>query len=184
MYHLRALTRVSSLHRYAFLRTSQAISPNTVVKESRPNKDSRRLTDPKPDLEAGVPIDDQHVQLNSQQKLTLEGVPEIYLNRRVTITKPLPNAMQSLDSTDFYVLQWPNGKNWSDKLMGWTATNDASNGITSQLRFNTVDQAITYCKDNGIQFEVAEEITTELRKKNYGDKFKYKPVRSDPVDIV
>ena len=47
------------------------------------------------------------------------------------------------------------------------------------MKFLNKEEAITYAKNNNLNFEVFKEVDKEINNKSYADNFKFKRIRTD-----
>ena len=89
------------------------------------------------------------------------------------IYKPAKTAMQSgMAKTHDWVLDFVAEKPRTvEPLMGWTASTDMTQEV--QLRFETKEQAITYCERNGIAYQVSDPQERKPRAMAYADNFAF-----------
>jgi NADH dehydrogenase ubiquinone Fe-S protein 4 len=94
------------------------------------------------------------------------------------IYKPAKTAMQSgLAKTREWVLDYePEQPPEIEPLMGWTASGDMRQQV--RLRFETADEAVTYCERHGIPYEIFEPKPAARRAISYADNFAFR--RRDP----
>ncbi len=57
-----------------------------------------------------------------------------------------------------------------DGLMGWTSSDDTLNQV--QLKFDTVDDAISFAQQKGWEYSVKETKERRVVPKSYADNFK------------
>jgi len=92
---------------------------------------------------------------------------------RARIYKPARTAMQSgLAKTKEWVLDYaPASAREIDPLMGWTSSDDTQKQV--RLRFDTLEAAETYARENGIEVEVQPEQSRKanIRQGGYGENF-------------
>ncbi len=93
------------------------------------------------------------------------------------IYKPAKTAMQSgLGKTHDWVLNFdPRDAQRPDALMGWCGSRDTQRQVT--LRFKTQDEAVAYCKANGLDYVMAPPQAPTVRPKAYADNFRPDRVR-------
>lgn len=86
---------------------------------------------------------------------------------------PAKTAMQSGTArTRSWVLEFEQASPKSvEPLMGWTACNDTRQQV--RLRFDTKEEAIAYCANNGIPYQVFEPNPPKRRIMAYADNFAY-----------
>ena len=87
------------------------------------------------------------------------------------IFRPAKTAMQSGKAkTQDWVLEFePAAARKPDPLMGWTQSSDMDGQV--RLAFDTRDEAIAYCQNRGIAFQVFEPKTPKRIIKTYADNF-------------
>ena len=78
---------------------------------------------------------------------------------------------------DFWVLENVNTKVIkTDLLTGWKTTDT---NLTKKMKFSNKEEAVSYAKNNNLDFEVLKEENKEIRNKSYADNFKFKRIRTD-----
>lgn len=89
------------------------------------------------------------------------------------IYRPAPNAMQSgKGKSKFWVLEYePAVSRTIDPLMGYTSSTDMNQQI--RLRFETVEEAESYARRNGIPYRIQPAHDATPKKANYPDNFRY-----------
>lgn len=60
-----------------------------------------------------------------------------------------------------------------ENLMGWTQSGDTNNQIS--LKFDSLDKAVAYADEKGLEYVINPETVRKTRPRNYGDNFKYIP---------
>lgn len=92
------------------------------------------------------------------------------------IFKPARTAMQSGDAkTKLWVLQYePEQPRRIEPLMGWTSSGDMKQQL--HLRFDTREEAVSYCEKHRIPYQVFEPHAPARRKIAYADNFAFKRV--------
>jgi hypothetical protein len=89
------------------------------------------------------------------------------------IYKPARNAMQSgTAKTKSWVLEFaPASARELDPLMGWTGSADTQSQV--KMRFETLEDAKSYAKANGLAVTVQQHHTRKpnIRKGGYGENF-------------
>ncbi len=90
------------------------------------------------------------------------------------IYKPAKTAMQSgAAKTKDWVLDYePEQPREIEPLMGWTSSGDMRQQL--RLRFETADEAVTYCERHGISYQVFESKRAARRGISYSDNFAYR----------
>lgn len=87
--------------------------------------------------------------------------------------RPAKTAMSSgMAKTRQWVLEFaPQSPRDVDPLMGWTGSSDMASQV--RLRFDTMEEALRYCEDNGIQavVQAAHARKPNIRLRGYGENF-------------
>lgn len=92
------------------------------------------------------------------------------MNLKAKIYQPSKTAMQSGKAkTKQWILEYERQPVGSDFVMGWISSANTLEQI--QLKFNTLDQAINYAKNNNISYEVFEPKKAKVIIKSYADNF-------------
>tara|TARA_R110001592_G_scaffold16881_9_gene71592 strand:- start:17500 stop:17802 length:303 start_codon:yes stop_codon:yes gene_type:complete len=93
----------------------------------------------------------------------------------VKIYKPSKSAMQSGRSSDkAWVLEYETqSPRQAEPLMGWTQSGDTLNQV--RLSFSNSEDAVTFAKEKGWDYDVLPEHNRRVKPRNYGDNFKYVP---------
>jgi NADH dehydrogenase ubiquinone Fe-S protein 4 len=91
---------------------------------------------------------------------------------RVRIYKPAKGATQSgLARTHGWVLEYePSTPQERERLMGWTSSRDTLRQL--RLRFETLDEAVAYCKKHALDYVVEATHERRIRPKSYADNFR------------
>ena len=77
----------------------------------------------------------------------------------------------------FWVLERINDKGVkTDLLTGWKTT---ETNLTKKMKFSNKEEAVSYAKNNNLDFEVLKEENKKIRNKSYADNFKFKRIRTD-----
>jgi hypothetical protein len=94
------------------------------------------------------------------------------------IYKPSKTAMQSGQAaTKDWLLEFePEEPRTIEPLMGWTSSGDMKQQV--KLTFDTKEEAIAYCEQHGIAFQVFEPEPVKRRIMSYSDNFAF--TRRDP----
>ena len=94
---------------------------------------------------------------------------------KVLISKLAKSAMQSgRAKTSGWVLSYESETaRVPERLMGWVSSQDTFNQVC--LHFETLEEAITFAKDNGFDYEVVEQSQRVVKPRSYLDNFKYRP---------
>jgi ETC complex I subunit conserved region len=89
------------------------------------------------------------------------------------IYKPARTAMQSgAAKTKEWVLDYePEQPPMVEPLMGWTSSGDMKQQV--RLAFATKDEAIAYCEQNGIPYQLFESPPQKPARIAYSDNFAY-----------
>ena len=64
----------------------------------------------------------------------------------------------------------------TDLLTGWKTT---QTNLIKKMKFSNKEEAISYAKNNNLDFEVLKEVDKEINNKSYADNFKFKRIRTD-----
>ena len=93
------------------------------------------------------------------------------------IYRPAKTAMQSgRAKTQDWVLEFePTAAKRNDPLMGWAGSTDTKGQVS--LRFRTQDEAIAYCKRDGLDYTVTAPHSSTPKPKAYADNFAFTRVR-------
>jgi hypothetical protein len=88
------------------------------------------------------------------------------------IYRPSPNAMQSgRGNSKEWVLEFePATPREIEPLMGYTSSRDTQTQV--RLTFETVEEAETYARNNGIPYTVQPPRTVVPKRSNYSDNFR------------
>ena len=89
------------------------------------------------------------------------------------IFKPARTAMQSgTAKTKQWILEYePEEPQAVESLMGWTSSGDMKQQL--RLRFDSKEEALSYCERHGIAFQVFEPKEVDRRLMAYSDNFAY-----------
>ena len=89
------------------------------------------------------------------------------------IYKPTKTAMQSgTAKTKDWVLDYePAEPRQVEPLMGWTSSGDMRQQV--RLRFATSEEAVAYCKREGIPYQVLADKEPARRAMSYSDNFAF-----------
>lgn len=90
--------------------------------------------------------------------------------RKVTQSSKLPKG-------DWFLAYLPENPDNTDNVMGWKGGENSSLDI--KLGFSSKEEAISYAKDEGLDFEVLESGKKGTVSKCYADNFVYCPVKPD-----
>ncbi len=94
---------------------------------------------------------------------------------RARIYQPSRSTMQSGTARSrHWVLEYvPNAPRAIDPLMGWTSSADMLSQI--QLSFDSLDAAVSYAKDKGLQYSVSQPQKRKpiKRPRGYGENFAF-----------
>jgi len=92
------------------------------------------------------------------------------MKQKAKIYQPTKTAMQSGKArTKFWILEFNKSNSNKDFVMGWTSSSNTDEQI--KLKFETQEQAITYAKENSIQFDLITNKKNKLIIKAYADNF-------------
>ena len=88
------------------------------------------------------------------------------------IFRPSPNAMQSGKgkSKEWVLVHEPATAREIEPLMGYTSTTDTQ--IQVRLKFETLEEAETYARANGIPYTVQPAQTVTPKRTSYPDNFR------------
>lgn len=96
-------------------------------------------------------------------------------NRKMVarIYRPSKNAMQSgMGNSKLWRLEYePESPKTFEHVMGYCGSSDMKQQI--KLKFDSEEEAIAYCKRNGIAYKVMEEHRRKHRNRTYADNFRY-----------
>src|SRR5258708_33495204 len=85
---------------------------------------------------------------------------------------PPKNAMRSIAQPKSWVLDFEQASPKAvEPLMGWTSSADVRQQV--RLRFDTKEEAIAYCEQNGLPYRVFEPAPAKRVIQNYADNFAY-----------
>jgi ETC complex I subunit conserved region len=85
---------------------------------------------------------------------------------------PTKSAMRSIAQTKSWVLDFERAKPTRiEPLMGWTSGADMYQQV--RLRFDTKEEAIAYCEQNGLPYRVFEPALPKRVVQAYADNFAY-----------
>ena len=89
------------------------------------------------------------------------------------IFKPAKNAMQSgrAKTREWQLDYEPEQPRAVEPLMGWTSSGDMKQQLT--VRFDTKEEAIAYCEQHGIPYQVTEPKAAARRGMAYADNFAF-----------
>lgn len=88
------------------------------------------------------------------------------------IYRPAPNAMQSGrgKSKQWVLVHEPASAREIEPLMGYTATTDTQAQV--RLNFDTLEEAETYARSNGIPYSVQPAHSSTPKRSSYPDNFR------------
>ena len=94
---------------------------------------------------------------------------------KAIIYKATKNVMQSgQGKNETWLLEYDEAiVRAPEALNGWTSASNATGQI--QLKFNTLEQAQAFAKEQGLETIVKPSSTRKVRPRNYSDNFKYIP---------
>jgi hypothetical protein len=85
---------------------------------------------------------------------------------------PTKSAMRSAPKPRSWVLDFEQATPKAiEPLMGWTSSRDMLQQV--QLRFDTKEEAIAYCEQNGLPYRVFEPALPKRVVQSYADNFAY-----------
>ena len=99
------------------------------------------------------------------------------MTETVRIYRPTKTAMQSgkAKSKEF-ILEFPlRAKSENDRLMGWSGNGDTDTQV--RLRFNSLELALAFAKQNGLTAVVQPDASHKLILKSYADNFRFDRVK-------
>ena len=90
------------------------------------------------------------------------------------IYKPSRTATQSGQAkTKDWLLEYePEQPRQVEPLMGWTSSGDMRQQV--RMRFATQEEAVAYCKQHGIAYQLSEPAPVVRRAMSYSDNFSFK----------
>ncbi|XP_041371049.1 NADH dehydrogenase [ubiquinone] iron-sulfur protein 4, mitochondrial-like [Gigantopelta aegis] len=103
----------------------------------------------------------------------LNGVPEEHVKpRKVRIFVPAQSAMQSgTHDTRSWRIEFDQRERWENPLMGWTSSADPLS--TLNVDFNTREDAMVFCEQNGWDYFIENEHKSIPKQKSYGANFSW-----------
>ena len=105
----------------------------------------------------------------------LSQTPAPILSRLVFIYQPCKNTMQSGQAEKEWKIDYDVSKRWENELMGWSSSADQVQAL--QLRFKSKEDAIEYCKKQGLEFRIQESKEATFKVRSYAANFKYNPTK-------
>lgn len=92
---------------------------------------------------------------------------------QVRIYKPSRSTMQAgLGATRYWILEYaPETPRIPDPLMGWTSERDTRRQI--RLRFETLEQALDFARDHGLEVDLEDAQAPRQAPKAYAENFAY-----------
>jgi hypothetical protein len=92
---------------------------------------------------------------------------------KARIYKPAKTAMQSgRANTRRWVLEFePEDRPSIDPLMGWTSSGDTPQQL--RLEFETREEAIAYCRRQGIDYDLSAVAERTIKPKSYASNFRW-----------
>ena len=85
---------------------------------------------------------------------------------------PAKSAMRSMAQTKSWALDFEQASPKAiEPLMGWTSSGDVRQQV--RMHFDTKEQAINYCQQNGLAYRVFEPAMPKRVIQNYSDNFAY-----------
>jgi len=108
-------------------------------------------------------------------------IAQKYVNRErhVRVFVPEVNHMQCTpirERGDKWAIQYERKAVYKTSNMGWTFSDDAlsSNVASYELRFNSLEGALEYCRNNGLSYEISYPKRRFHTTKDYAANFKWK----------
>jgi len=90
--------------------------------------------------------------------------------KKARIYKPAKTAMQSgKRKTKKWLLKFETLNSGTNPLMGWITSKDMMTEV--KLEFSTKEKAITFARNNNIEYSVIEPQRRKIIKKSYADNF-------------
>ena len=91
----------------------------------------------------------------------------------VRVYQPRKNAMQSGRArTRSWVVEFePGARGKNDDLMGWAGAGDTRNQL--RMVFESRDDAVAFCKKQGLEFQLTEPKSRTTKLKSYSDNFNF-----------
>jgi hypothetical protein len=110
----------------------------------------------------------------------ISGMPQEKAARRVRIYSPCHFVGQEKVQTKGWQLE-PEGnpERFNNPLMGWTSNPDTSEQAKIQVWFETVEEAVQYCKSQGLEYFIEKTNEPTFKVKAYSDVFKFKKIQPD-----
>ncbi|CAG2103322.1 unnamed protein product [Medioppia subpectinata] len=172
----------SLLHRFRpLLATNCRLASTSASKPSKPSKDlmttkmdtNQEIMDP---IVKDMKNKLSETTLKTDTPMTVHdfnGVPKEHIyERRVRITQPTKNAMQSgTYGTDRWLIEFESRERWENPLMGWTSTADPLSNLN--VWFATKEEAAEFCQKNGWYYEIVEPSVRKNLNKNYAENFSW-----------
>jgi hypothetical protein len=88
------------------------------------------------------------------------------------IYRPAKNAMRSIAQPKSWVLDFEQASPKTvEPLMGWTSSSDVRQQV--RMRFDSKEEAIAYCEQNGLPYRVFEFNPPKRVVQAYADNFAY-----------
>jgi hypothetical protein len=85
---------------------------------------------------------------------------------------PAKNAMRSIAQPKSWVLDFEQASPKTvEPLMGWTSSSDVRQQV--RMRFDSKEEAIAYCEENGLPYRVFEPASPKRVIQAYADNFAY-----------
>ena len=107
-----------------------------------------------------------------------ESLRPDHINMKYIIYKNKKSPTQSGKlHKEFWFLEHINTKSVkTDLLTGWKST---ETNLIKKMKFSNKEEAVSYAKQNNLDFEILKEVNKETRNKSYADNFKFKRIRTD-----
>ena len=101
---------------------------------------------------------------------------------KAIIFQPAKSAMQSgHGNSRKWLLEYePEAARKVEPLMGWTESSDMRQQVS--MRFETAEDAVAYCKKQGIDYSVKPPRQRKIQRKTYADNFSSYSVRGPGTD--
>ncbi len=107
-----------------------------------------------------------------------ESLRPDHINMKYIIYKNKKSPTQSGKlHKEFWILEHINTKGVKiDLLTGWKTT---ETNLIKKIKFSNKEAAVSYAKNNNLDFEVLKEVDNKSSNKSYADNFKFKRIRTD-----
>mmetsp|Transcript_23455 Transcript_23455/g.40098 ORF Transcript_23455/g.40098 Transcript_23455/m.40098 type:complete len:176 (-) Transcript_23455:48-575(-) len=107
------------------------------------------------------------------------GAPQTQTSTRVVkIFQPANTVVTGNQNTLVWRMQWEDAstKRWTNPLMGWSSTSDPLSNTHLTLEFQTAEDAVRFCDENGWKSQVVPtkpNRALHAKPKKYADNFKW-----------